>query len=354
MTRPARPLTPLATALDRLLDAIVPVVAVRLPLERALGAMLAEPLLAPGPLPPRAIALRAGWAVASHDTVGASPYSPAHGGLSPVPVGVGDPLPPGADAVLDPGDVAQEGTLPEILAAASPGQGARRGGEDAAQGAVLRAAGARLRALDGGLARAAGLVEAQVRRPRVAVWSAGDEASAAYLAGALAGLADVVETRAFPDAVDLVVGVGEDALAEGIERLSDRGTLMGHGLAMAPGAGTACGMMAGAPVVLLPGRPEEAFAGLQLVVRPCLERLAGAPARQPDIAAPLLAKLSSAIGLAEIALLRREGGGLRPLAVGDLAWSALAAADAFTIVAPDREGHAAGETVGAFALETGP
>lgn len=354
MTRPVRPLTPLATALDRLVDAIVPVVAVRMPLERALGAVLAEPLLAPGPLPPRAIALRAGWAVASHDTVGASPYSPAHGAQTPVPVLVGDPLPPGADAVLEPGDVAQEGTLPEILAAASPGQGARRAAEDAAAGAVLRAAGARLRSLDLGLARAAGLVEAQARRPRVAVWSTRDEPSAAYLAGALAGLAEVVVTRAFPDGADLMVGIGEDALAAGIERLSDRGTLLGHGIAIAPGAGTACGMVAGAPVVLLPGRPEEAFAGLQLMVRPCLDRLAGAPAREPDLVGPLVAKLSSAIGLAEIALLRREGGGLRPLAVGDLAWSALATADAFTVVAPDREGHAAGETIAAFALETGP
>jgi molybdopterin biosynthesis enzyme len=354
MTRAARSLAPLPLVLTRLLDGIGPVVPLRLAPEAARGAVLAEALTAPGPVPDRALARRAGWAVASHDTVGASGYTPAYPALTPVPVEAGAPLPPGTDAVLEPGDVAREGTLPEVLAVAGPGEGARRPGEDAPAGAVLREAGERVRALDVGLARALGHETLEVRRPRVALWTGEAGPATAYIAGALARAAQARAVSELPDDADLVVGVGWDVLAAGIAALSDRGTLVAHGIAIAPGGETACGVAGGAPVILLPGRLEEAFAGLHLLVRPVLERLSGARPRRPDLVAPLSGKLASAVGFAEMALLALEEGRLRPLAVGDLAWSALAGAAAWTLVPPEAEGYPAGARIPAFALDIAP
>ncbi|WP_188311846.1 hypothetical protein [Salinarimonas soli] len=356
MTRPARSLTPLDLLLGRLLAELRPVAPVRVPLDRALGHACAESIVAPEPVPGTALARRSGWAVASHDTVGASSYAPAFATASPVAVVPGASLPPGLDAVLGPADLSFEGAVPEILAAVAPGEGVRRPGEDMGAGAVLRAAGEPLRPLDLALARAIGRADLPVRRPVAVLWAPDGGPAGALVAGELSGLASVIAAGGPtpPDEGDIVVGVGDDATALGIERLCDRGGLLAHGVAIAPGEAAACGILCGRPVILLPSRLEDAFAAYHLLVRPCLDRLRGAPPRRPDLTGPLVAKLASAIGLAEIALLRREPEGLRPIAVGDLAWSALAAADAWTVVPPALEGHAPGETIAAFALDWGP
>ncbi|HYF52663.1 MAG TPA: hypothetical protein VEA41_00200 [Salinarimonas sp.] len=350
-TRPARSLTPLRTVLARLRDGLAPVAPARIAPQAAIGAVLAEPLAAPAPVPARALARRAGVAVAASDTVGASPYAPVVPALAPVPVEAGAPLPPGADAVLEPGDLVEDGPYPEILAALAPGDGARRAGEDVPAGTILRGAGERVRPLDAALARALGHDALAVRRPRVLVWSRDAGAAAALLSGALAGLAEVTASPA-PRPADLVIGVGEDVAAEGIARLADRASLIAHGIAMAPGGEAAAGLSGCAPWILLPGRLEEAFAGLHLLVRPLLDHLARAAGPVP-VAAPLSAKLVSSVGIAEMALLRREAEGWRPLAVGDLAWSKIAEAEAWTLVAPESEGFAPGETVAAVPLDGG-
>ena len=354
MTRPARSLTPLDALLGRLLPGLSPVPPVRVAPEAALAAVLAEPLVASGPVPGGAVARRAGWAVAAHDAVGASGYAPTFATTPPVAVEPGATLPPGLDAVLDPGDLSLEGPFPEILAAIAPGEGVRRAGEDAAPGTTLRAAGERVRALDVALMRAMGVPDIAVRRPRVAVLSPAARAAAAYLKAELARVADVVEMdgAGWPCEGDLVLGLGEEASRMGLAHLVRHDGLLAHGIAIAPGSEAACGLLGDRPVVLLPSRLEDAFAGYHLLVRPCLDRLRVAPSRTLAVSGPLTAKLSSAIGLTEIALLRREAAGLRPMAVGDLAWSALAGADAWAAVPPELEGYAPGETIAAFALDS--
>ncbi|MBS0508883.1 MAG: molybdopterin molybdotransferase MoeA, partial [Proteobacteria bacterium] len=90
----------------------------------------------------------------------------------------GAPVPPGADAVvmqedceaLDDGRRVRINTLP------SQGQAIRRAGEDIALGAQVLAAGTRLSPAELGLAASIGLGALQVaRRPRVALFSTGDE-----------------------------------------------------------------------------------------------------------------------------------------------------------------------------------
>jgi molybdopterin biosynthesis enzyme len=103
------------------------------------------------------------------------------------------------------------------------------------------------------------------------------------------------------------------------------------------------------PAILVPGFIDAVLAAM-LMLLPCLDHLMGAAPRLPCLAGPLTRKVSSAIGMSEIVLLRRVGEGLEPLAAGDLTLAAIAGADAWLAVPPDSEGYAAGETVGAFLL----
>ena len=88
----------------------------------------------------------------------------------------GAPIPPGADAVVMQEDCeVVDGTV-RVNAMPQPGQWIRRAGEDVAKGAVVLAKGERLTPASLGLAASIGMHTLQVaRRPRVALFSTGDE-----------------------------------------------------------------------------------------------------------------------------------------------------------------------------------
>ena len=65
---------------------------------------------------------------------------------------------------------------------------------------------------------------------------------------------------------------------------------------------------------------------------------------------PLARKIASSVGIAEIALLAREGDAWLPLAIGDLPLQAIARADAWLAVPGGSEGFAAGTAVDAYML----
>jgi molybdopterin molybdotransferase len=95
----------------------------------------------------------------------------------------GAPIPPGADAVVMQEDCeviapAADGQPAQVrvLAVPSEGQWIRRAGEDVRLGAVVLARGTRLSPAGLGMAASVGLRSVQVaRRPRVALFSTGDE-----------------------------------------------------------------------------------------------------------------------------------------------------------------------------------
>jgi hypothetical protein len=94
----------------------------------------------------------------------------------------GAPLPPGADAVLMQEDCtlvdSADGAVPQVRVNVMPqaGQSIRRAGEDVARGAVVLARGTRLGPAELGQAAGVGMDSfAVVRRPRVALFSTGDE-----------------------------------------------------------------------------------------------------------------------------------------------------------------------------------
>jgi molybdopterin molybdotransferase len=349
-------------ALARWLAPLRPVPVQRLALADAAGLVLAEPLMAPAALPPQTVALRSGFAVAAADTVGASAYSPAFLPDVPERIRAGSLLPAGTDAVLPADAVTLLGGLAQVSQAVIPGENARRPGEDASQGAVLRPAGRHLRPLDLAIGTAAQVEQCSVRRATVRLLAAQvhDAAVRLLVTAMLEAGGATVEVSApsgsCPDLVgaleeadaDLVVVLGAsgpDPADHGPAALAEAGDLVAAGLALRPGEAGGCGHAGGRPVLLIPDRLEAALAMMLVFARPCLDLLQGAapaPAMPP---APLLRRITSTVGLTDIVLLRRIAAGLEPLATAELSLPAIASADAWMAIPPTSEGMAPGTII---------
>lgn len=334
----------LARVLAELLDGAAPVPSRCVPLDEAAGAMLAAPLVVPAPVPARAVALRRGYAVASADTLGASPYSPLPLPAVPALVEAGDTLPAGCDAVLPKDTVLITGALAEAQDSASPGLWARRIGEDAPAGAVLRGAGETVRALDVAIAGNAGVTSCEIRRPRLLILPGGPATAAAVrLVAALAGAAGTeVRTHDAPDLAeaDLVLAFDRRALEQQDARV------VAPRLALRPGEDGAVLRLGETPALLMPDRLADALGVWLALGLPLVRALAGAAQAKTE-ERRLTRKISSVVGVAELALLRIDGGSAEPLGVGDLALAAIAGADAWMIVPPESEGFPTGTAVAA-------
>ncbi|BDG73514.1 molybdopterin-binding protein [Roseomonas fluvialis] len=365
-----RSLTVLDEATALLLAGIAAVAPRSLPLAEAVGCVLAVPLEATAPAPPCAVARWDGWAIAAADTLGAGPYAPAVLSVPPRLLQPGDALPPGTDAVLPLPELVREGPFAQVLDAVAPGSGVRWPGEDAAAGTLLRAAGERLSPLDLPVLAALGVTEVAVRRPRLGWLAIGDEimadggrdtlfatcAALAQAAGAAllrlppapddaAAIAGAL--RAGAEVCDLLLAVGGtgdgagDVTAAG---LREAGRLALHGIGARPGTTAGFGEVALRPVVLLPGSPGDAPAAWLLLVRPALDALTGA-VPTPPLRARLARKVTSTVGLVELAPLRRLADGrAEPLATGALPLHALASG-AVLILPAASEGAEAGTEI---------
>jgi molybdopterin molybdotransferase len=358
-------LTSVADALAALLADVPPVAARTVALRAAEGKVLAAPLHAPGPVPERSIALRDGFAVRAEDLVGASSFGPVMRPEAPPWVWIGEALPAGCDAVLPPDAVSEAGAFVEITASVAPGEGIRRRGEDAPGGAVLREAGQVLRASDAAVAQAAGVKTCAVREPRVRLLLGGAaDASTDFLLRFVASAGAQVMHQAVGERTragaivstppaDLLLMAGDRALA--LDILARHGVVVAEALALRPSEAAACGRIGRTPVVIVPPRLEAALALALMLVRPCLDRLAGAAAAPAPPPRPLVRKIASRLGLTELVLLREAPGGLEPLAVGDVTLAAIAAAERWCAVPPQSEGYAAGELIETLPLwQNGP
>lgn len=306
----------------------------------ALGRVLAEDVRSALDVPPQDNTSMDGYALRCADV-------PVAGTLLPVaqriPAGqVGQPLqpgsaariftgaqiPPGADAVVPQEQCEAEGDGVRIGIVPSPGQWIRRRGEDVVRGAVVLAAGSRLGPAAMGLAASVGAARLRVaRRPRVAVFSTGDELvmpgetppermrpGAIYnsnrftlrglvqaLGGECRDLGIVPDNREATRAAlraaaqgnDLIVTSGgvsvgeEDHLRPAVQA---EGQLELWQVAIKPGKPLAFGAVrrpdgSSAWFVGLPGNPVSSLITFALAVRPLLLKLQGATVLAP---APLL------------------------------------------------------------------
>lgn len=238
----------------------------------------------------------------------------------------GAPIPVGADAVVMQEDcepLADREGYVRVRQLPRPGQWIRRAGEDVTRGATVLSKGERLTPAALGLAASIGMDRLQVaRRPRVALFSTGDElvmpgevAPAQMRPGAIYNSnrfflralllrlgCEVSDLGIVPDqrdatldalrsasqAHDLIltsggVSVGEeDHIKPAVQQL---GSLDLWQIAMKPGKPFAYGRVGAAHFMGLPGNPVSSFLTFLLLVRPFLLRLQGAT----DVAAKSIA-----------------------------------------------------------------
>ncbi len=296
-----------------------------LPLAEAAGRILARDLHAPLPLPSFFNAAVDGYAFRHADLIPDEPcllplagrIAAGHAMAEALPprhaarIFTGAPMPPGADTVVMQEDAEAGPAGIRVPPGLKPGANARPAGEDVAAGALALPAGRRLRAPEVGLAAALGCARLPVRpRIRVGVFSTGDELAApgtplgpaqAYdsnrftLLALLARLpvaasdlgilpddpaATAAALRAAAGTHDLLLTSGgvstgeEDHVRAAIEQ---GGRLVFWRLAVKPGRPAAMGVIAGTPVVGLPGNPVAAVVTFLHLARPLVLRLAGAP-----------------------------------------------------------------------------
>jgi molybdopterin molybdotransferase len=319
------PLLTLDEALARLLAAVEPLPAGEVQSVStfdALGRVLAEDVRSALDVPPAdntsmdGYALRAADVPAPGTVLPVNPRLPAGVVGTPLAAGTaariftGAQVPAGADAV-----VMQEQCTPveggvRIDAVPTAGQWVRRRGEDVLRGDVVLARGARLTPQALGLAASVGAASLSVmRRPRVALFSTGDElampgeplkAGAIYnsnrftLRAALQALGcDCTDLGIVPDRLDATrealrraaagndliltcggVSVGEeDHLRPAVQA---EGRLDLWQIAIKPGKPLAFGQVGSAWFIGLPGNPVSSFVTFLLAVRPVLLRLQGA------------------------------------------------------------------------------
>jgi molybdopterin molybdotransferase len=355
-------LTPLGDVLVRVDALVKPVVPRRADLSAALGRILAEDVVIPGPLPATAIALRDGWAVRSDLTTDAGAYAPAPL-ASAVRIDVGQPLPAAADAVAPFDAVTLRNGQAQALAPVGPGEGVLPAGADVAGGATLLQAGRQLGRWQVALLAAARITTVQVRVPRLRLLRTrpgGDaviDAAAECIADAIeaaGGIAVVHEpdARLEPGLTDtgvdgaiVIGGTGSGRDDTTVRTFARVGEVVVHGVGLLPGETTAFGIVGSRPVLALPGRLDAALAAWHMLGRAMLARLA-ASLEPPHLRTmKLTQKLASTVGLAELVPVRCKGSLATPLASGYLPLSALAQANGWIFIKPDSEGYPAGTEV---------
>lgn len=358
-------LTPLDVALDALLNGLVPVAPVELALAETLRCIAAEmPKLAA--YPPHDNAAADGYAFRAHDLVGASSYSPLPLTSAPRWVEAGEAMPDGCDCVVDAGAVDMSGPIAQAITEAVPGQGVRRAGSDIVEASQCVTAGQRIGSRDLLIAGAAGLTKLRVRRPRLRIVNIPGGMLTANLIAESAGNAGAgvtaieapgrdtasVATALNAAGCDLLVTIGGSGVGRRdatLLALAARGEVIAHGIALQPGRTAAVGRIGKAPVVVLPGAPDQALAAWWTLVLPMLDRLSDRRPRR-TVRLPLVRKIASGVGLAEVALLERKDGAWATLATGELSLEAIARAEAWLVVPGGSEGFAAGATVDAYML----
>jgi len=303
-------------------------------------------LAAPEEVPAFHRASMDGFAVRAGDCFGATPGLPQYLEIrGEVPMGeapegevgpgeawriaTGGMLPRGADAVVmvEYTNEMPDGTL-EVRRPVAPGENVLHPGEDVKAGEVLFPAGTRLRPQDLGLLAALGVARVWVhRRPRVAVFSSGDEIvpiiqkpavgrvrdANAYLiadqvreGGGIPVLKGIVpDDYAALKAVlaeslleaDLILISGgssvgaRDLTLKAMQDLSQAEILV-HGVAIRPGKPTILADIGGKPLLGLPGHPASAAVVMQVLGRPLLQRLAGMAEERPPWGGTVQARLS--------------------------------------------------------------
>ncbi|MGH9142724.1 MAG: molybdopterin biosynthesis protein [Vicinamibacterales bacterium] len=333
-----------------------------IPLDSALGRVLAADVISPVDVPSFDRSNVDGFAVVSEDTFGASEEAPRrvelgdetiHTGVVPttvirpgmaVEIATGGMLPRGADAVVMVEYADVRGPELVIARATTPGSGVSFAGTDITRGETVLRRGQLLTSRDTGVLAAIGVADVDVwRKPIVAILSTGDEiiapgepmqpakvydSNAQVLADAVRELGgkpkrlgithddmgalreklhQALETS---DVVMLSGGTSKgasDLSYRVVAELRDPG-IVAHGVALKPGKPICLAATHGRPVIVLPGFPTSAIFTFHEFVAPVIRLLAGRSAQERTVVpARLAVKVNSEIGRTEYLLVGLVG-----------------------------------------------
>ncbi len=392
----------------------------QVPLSRALGRILANDVTAAVDVPGFDRSNVDGFAVHAIDTYGAEELEPVTLALSNVTLAAGDApregfdTPSGTAVQIATGGVVPRGTDAvvmiehtepvdggiEVSRSVAPGSSISYAGSDIGRGDTVLRRGIALTSRDTAVMAAVGIDRVDViSRPRVAVVSTGDEivepggsltlgqvfdSNQPMLLDAVAELGcepvpsgiapddlDAVESMlgeliTGPDAVDVVLLSGGTSKGEGdvnseavtrfAARLPDSPGIVVHGVALKPGKPILLSVIAGTPVVVLPGFPTSAVFTFHEFVAPLLRRLSGVP---DDVVHTVVAlapmRISSVPGRTEYSLVDlvegEDGLAAYPLGAGSGSVTAFGRADGFVRIPASTEYVAEGERIAVRLLE---
>ncbi len=334
--------------------------------ESASGRILADEVIADSDIPGFDRSVVDGYAVRAADTAGAGDAIPAlltctrritmgqQDATTPISPGTcayiptGGVLPAGADAVVMVEYAEEAGETVLLKKPAAYGENVLHRDEDFKKGEMVFSIGHRLSPQDAGVLAACGYAMVTVaRKPVVGIISTGNELVpatvvpapgqvrdanapmiAAYLAdyGCIPRLYGIVrdEKEAFEAVLAKAVPECDVVLLSGGSSKDDRdmtagtiaamGTVLVHGIGIAPGKPTIVGRIQEKPVFGLPGHPASAFVVLIAIVRPLLDRMLGVSQPfQRTNRATLAVNIPSQRGREEYVRVRLEDGVATPL-----------------------------------------
>lgn len=372
-----------------------------LPLDEALGRVLAEDIKAAEFVPDFDRSTVDGWAFKACDSFGCSESIPAvfevagevkmgevpdfavkSGCCAKIPTG--GALPEGADCVqmIEYSESYGDGSI-GILKSPAPGQNIICRGDDVYPEKTVLKKGCVIRAQDIGALAAMGIVSVPVvKKLKIGIVSTGDELVEPDKKPKLGEIRDVngpavsallrefgAEVISFGIVKDderlltqcvenslkecdgfIISGgssVGQKDAAEKV--ISSVGEILFHGIAVKPGKPTILGKACGKPLIGLPGHPAAAFLMTKLFVLPLLSVLTGREDKIYTVPAILSENLSANHGRAEIVSVRlkKEGGTLiaEPVRGKSGLISVLSSSDGYFIIERDVEGLPQGAEV---------
>ncbi len=333
-------LTEIAEARRLVLERTSPLPVEDVPLEEALGRVLADDVSSAEPVPGFDNSAMDGFAVRATDTRGASADAPvtlrvtdesraghpagaAVGEGEAIHISTGAAIPDGVDAVVKVEDTSSQDARVAVGAEVRAGQNVRRAGEDVPAGETVLRRGTPLGPAELGVLASVGRATVPcTRRPRVSVLTTGDELvdpgvaslplggvrnANAYTLPSLAERAgaEVVQVETVGDDPDATRAAVEQSLEGDVSVISGGVSVGEHdhvrsvldelgveevlwGVALRPGKPTWFGAREDGSLVFgLPGNPVSAIVTFLLFTRPAIRTLAGA-ADDPERASAIL------------------------------------------------------------------